>query len=97
MLADIYVLLLHPLLQVMQFIIIAGVVLSWLISFQVLNPHNPFVGRIWYALNTITEPLYRPLQRFIPPLGGMDFSPLILLLLINFLDRSVLPRLMGLI
>jgi YggT family protein len=60
-------------------IIIIQFVMSWLINFNVINRHQPMVGQIWYTLNRITEPVYRPIRRMLPDMGGIDFSPVIVL------------------
>ncbi len=60
-------------------IIILQFVMSWLINFNVINRHQPIVQQIWYTLNRITEPVYRPIRRMLPDMGGLDFSPLIVL------------------
>ncbi len=60
-------------------IIILQFVMSWLINFNVINRHQPMVQKIWYTLNRITEPVYRPIRRMLPDMGGLDFSPLIVL------------------
>jgi YggT family protein len=60
-------------------IIILQFVMSWLINFNVINRHQPIVQKIWYTLNRITEPVYRPIRRMLPDMGGLDFSPLIVL------------------
>ena len=84
-----------PLLQFIDYVIglyeivvIAAVVFSWLIAFNVINAHNPFVRSLWQALNAVTEPLLKPIRRMMPDLGGLDISPIILLLALLFL-RSV--------
>ena len=61
-------------------IIIAQVILSWLINFDVINRRQPIVWQIWQGLNRITEPIYRPIRRFLPDLGGIDVTPIIVLL-----------------
>jgi YggT family protein len=70
------------LIDVVWFIIIAHVIMSWLISFNVLNRHQPLVWQIWTGLNRLLEPFYAPIRRFMPDLGGLDLSPLILLVLL---------------
>jgi len=60
-------------------IIILQFVMSWLINFNVINRHQPMVQQIWYTLNRLTEPVYRPIRRFLPDMGGLDFSPVIVL------------------
>jgi YggT family protein len=78
-----------PVLTLLVFVIFAGVVLSWLIAFNVVNPHNQFVSLVWRFTSAITEPLLRPIRRVIPPLGGMDLSPLVLLLVIFALQNII--------
>ncbi|MGB0506886.1 MAG: YggT family protein [Pikeienuella sp.] len=68
------------LLMVIKFVywvVIANVVMSWLISFNVLNIHQPFVRAIWTGLNRITEPVFRPIRNFLPQTGGLDFTPIV--------------------
>jgi YggT family protein len=67
-------------LDVVWFFIIAHVIMSWLINFQVLNLHQQFVAQIWYGLNRILEPLYGPVRRLLPPMGGLDLAPLAVLI-----------------
>ena len=61
------------------YIIIAGAVMSWLIAFNVINPYNQFVRALWQGLNALTEPVLRPIRRYMPDLGGIDISPLVLI------------------
>jgi YggT family protein len=70
-------------LQVAIWIIIAQAILSWLVAFNVINVHNDFVRTFLNALDRITAPLYRPIRRLLPDFGGLDFSPLVVLLLIQ--------------
>lgn len=67
------------LLSVVQFIIIIHIILSWLINFQVLNLNQPLVGQIWDGLNRLLEPIYSRIRTFLPNMGGIDLSPLVLL------------------
>lgn len=67
-------------LNVVWFIIIAHVIMSWLIQFQVLNLHQQLVAQIWYGLQRLTEPMYRPIRRILPPMGGLDLAPLVALI-----------------
>ncbi|MFQ5567230.1 MAG: YggT family protein [Paracoccaceae bacterium] len=60
-------------------IIIIQFIMSWLISFDVINTRNPLVSQVWYALNRITAPVYRPIRRILPDMGGLDFSPVVVL------------------
>ena len=81
------------LLHIVTWIIIIQAVLSWLTYFNVINEHNDFVRQLLYALNRMTGPLYRPIRRIMPDFGGLDFSPLVVLLLIQILSNIVIPRL----
>jgi YggT family protein len=85
--------IIHPLLNLLWFVVLAGVILSWLISFNVVNTSNQFVALVWRMTSAITEPLLAPIRRVLPPLGGMDFSPIVLLLLIGFVQGYVLVEL----
>jgi YggT family protein len=73
------------LLRVLTYIIIAQAILSWLVAFNVINTYNDFVRSFLTALDRITAPLYRPIRRVLPDFGGIDFSPLVVLLLIYVL------------
>ncbi|WP_299955956.1 YggT family protein [uncultured Roseobacter sp.] len=68
------------LLDVLWFIIIAHVIMSWLINFQVLNTRQQLVAQIWYGLNRLLEPIYGPVRRILPAMGGIDLAPLAVLL-----------------
>jgi YggT family protein len=70
------------LLRVLTYVIIAQAILSWLVAFNVINTYNDFVRSFLSALDRITEPLYRPIRRIMPDFGGIDFSPMVVLLLI---------------
>jgi YggT family protein len=73
------------LLQILGWVIIAQVILSWLIAFNVLNTSSAGLRAFINALERILGPLYRPIRRILPDFGGIDFSPLVLLLLIQVL------------
>jgi len=75
------------------YIIIAGAIMSWLIAFNVVNPYNQFVRSVWQGLNAVTEPLLRPIRRRMPDLGGLDFSPLVLILACWFVQLVVIGNL----
>ena len=70
------------LLRVLSYVIIAQAILSWLVAFNVINTHNDFMRSFLGALDRLTEPLYRPIRRILPDFGGIDFSPIVVLLLI---------------
>ena len=70
-------------LSVVQFIIFAHIIMSWLINFNVLNRHQPLVWQVWTGLERLLEPVYGPIRRILPDFGGLDFSPLVVLLAIQ--------------
>jgi YggT family protein len=78
--------ILRLLLDVLWWVIIIQVVLSWLFAFNVLNTTSDGLRRFVEALDRVTEPLYRPIRKILPDFGGIDFSPLILLLLLGVLQ-----------
>ena len=63
-------------LDIIWFFIIAHVIMSWLINFQVLNLRQPIVAQIWDGLNRLLEPIYAPIRRVLPQTGGLDLAPL---------------------
>ena len=81
-------------LNVVIFIIIGQVIVSWLLAFNILNMANQFVATIANALYQITEPLLRPIRSFVPNFGGLDISPIILFLAIYFIRLVILYPLM---
>jgi YggT family protein len=85
--------ILDLLLSVLMWIIIIQAVLSWLVAFNVVNTSNDFVRQLLYALSRLTEPLYRPIRRVLPDFGALDFSPLVVLLIIQILRSIVIPHL----
>ncbi|MCB1352393.1 MAG: YggT family protein [Rhodobacteraceae bacterium] len=66
-------------LDIMWWFVIAHVVMSWLINFNVLNRNQPLVWQIWVGLNRVLEPIYGPIRRVLPSMGGLDLSPLIVI------------------
>ena len=82
------------LLRVAMYIIILQAILSWLVAFNVINMQNDFARSFLRALDRMTEPLYRPFRKILPDFGGLDFSPLIVLLLIIILKDYLLPAAM---
>ena len=68
------------LLNILYFVVIAHVIMSWLINFQVLNLRQPLVAQIWDGLNRLLEPIYRRVRQYVPPMGGIDLAPLIVLI-----------------
>jgi YggT family protein len=76
----------HLLLDVLWWIIIVQAILSWLLAFNVLNTGSQGVRSFAVALDRITAPLYRPIRALLPDFGGLDFSPLVVLILIQIID-----------
>ncbi|MCZ4341857.1 YggT family protein [Sphingomonadaceae bacterium G21617-S1] len=74
------------LLGVLRWIIIIQAIMSWLVAFNVINTYNDFVRQVLFALDKITEPIYRPIRRVMPDFGALDLSPLVALLLIIILQ-----------
>ena len=77
------------LLNILSIIVIVQVILSWLVAFNVVNLQQSFVRGLYVALEKITAPLYRPIHKILPDFGGIDFSPLVLLIAINVLSMLV--------
>lgn len=75
------------LLQIATWIIIAQVIISWLVAFNVINRGSGFVYGLVQALEKLTDPLYRPIRKIMPDFGGIDFSPLILILALQILRK----------
>lgn len=82
-------------LDIYKWILIISVVLSWLIAFNVINTYNRVVAQISDIFYRLTEPVLRPIRRFMPDLGGLDISPIAVLLLIFFLQTLLYDMLRG--
>ena len=76
-------------LKLYWWVVIANVIISWLIAFNIVNTHNKFVWQINYALHKLTNPLLSPIQQILPNLGGIDISPVILIIVLHF-ARNIL-------
>lgn len=83
------------LIGVVRIFIIAHFIMSWLIQFQVLNIRQPLVSQIWYGLSRLLEPIYAPIRRFMPQLGGIDLAPLVALLGLEALRIVVFNQLIA--
>lgn len=83
------VFLLLTILDLLLWAVIISAIMSWLIAFEVINTHNKFVYMIYDFLSRVTQPLLNPIRRFMPNLGGIDISPIILILLIYFLQSLI--------
>jgi len=76
-------------IQIYTWVLIASAVLSWLLAFGIINRHSPVVNQVGRFLYQVTEPVLRPIRRFVPLIGGVDLSPLIVILLL-WLLRNLL-------
>jgi YggT family protein len=86
-------LVLHYLIQAVIWIVIGNAILSWLIAFDVINMRNATARQVVRFFDSVTRPLLRPFRRFIPPLGGIDVTPVILIILLEAADQALLPAL----
>ena len=77
-------------LDVIWFLMIAHIIMSWLINFQVLNLRQPLIAQLWDGLNRILEPLYGPIRRILPQTGGLDLAPLIVFIGIIVLRQALI-------
>lgn len=73
--------------QLIVIVLIVNAVISWLLAFEIVSRRNAFVAQIWEFTQRVTDPLLKPLRRIIPPIGGMDLSPIVLILGLLFLER----------
>jgi YggT family protein len=86
--------ILDGLLGLLVIAIIISAILSWLVAFDVINLRNPMVYNIARFLDAVTRPILRPVQKIIPPIGGVDISPIIVLLVIQGIRIYLLPQLL---
>jgi YggT family protein len=86
-------LILHYLIQAVIWLIIAYVIITWLVSFDVINMRNPMANQVVRFLERVNRPLLRPVSRIIPTLGGLDLSPMIVIIVLMAADQALLPAL----
>ena len=86
--------LLKLVLDVVFFVMIVHIVMSWLITFNVLNLRQPLVAQLWDGLNRLLEPVYAPIRRMLPNTGTLDLAPLVAFLVVIALRDIILPRLL---
>ncbi len=79
--------LFNTIIQLYIYVLVASAVLSWLVAFNVVNVRNPIVSQIGEFLYRVTEPVLRPIRNLLPNLGGIDISPIILILLLLFAQK----------
>ena len=87
--------LFNTVIDLIIFLIFAMVIMSWLVAFNVVNPRNRLVSQIERSLRALTDPILWPVRRIVPTLGGLDISPLIVLLLLEFIRRLVNSLVLG--
>jgi YggT family protein len=75
-----FLVIFNMIINLAWWIIIIQAVMSWLISFNVVNVRQPFVYQVWSSMNRLTEPVYRPIRNLLPNMGGIDLTPIIVLL-----------------
>lgn len=83
------------LLNIAWWIVIIHIVMSWLINFDVINVRQPFVRSVWYGLERLLDPIYRPIRNALPSMGGLDLAPLVVILGIAVLRIVIANNLMG--
>jgi YggT family protein len=83
--------LVYTLLSLIIFAMVVNAILSWLIAFDVVNMRNRFVYQLTRFLDAVTRPLLRPVQKIIPPFGGVDISPVIVIIVLIGIQRYLLP------
>ena len=76
-------------LNIAYFLVLAHFIMSWLVNFQVLNVRQPLVAQIWDGLNRLLQPVYGRIRRVLPAMGGLDLSPIVVIVVIFFLQRLV--------
>jgi YggT family protein len=85
-------------LTIIWWIFLIMIIMSWLINFNVINTRNQFVDTVWRIVNQITEPILKPIRRIVPPIGGLDLSPIIVFVIIFFLQSFIandVPRMLA--
>jgi len=85
-----FVELISTVIQLYVYVLVAWIALSWLISFEVINRRQPAVQRINYSLFKLTDPPLKRIRKYMPDLGGIDISPIVLILLLHFLDELLI-------
>lgn len=76
-------------LTIVWWVFLIMIIMSWLISFNVINTRNDFVAAVWRVVNAITEPILRPIRRVLPSMGGLDLSPIVVFVIIFFLQNWI--------
>lgn len=87
--------LFNTVVDLYSFLVIVAVIMSWLLSFGIINRHNQFVDMIWRTAQNLTEPALRPIRNMMPNLGGIDISPVVLIIGLGALKIGVNTYLLG--
>jgi YggT family protein len=87
--------LLLNVIELYTFVVFASFILSWLIAFDIVNTRSQAIWSIRRVVDALTEPVYRPIRRYVPPIGGLDFTPMIVLLGLYFLRDLIAHGLTG--
>ena len=87
--------LLSTLINLVIFVLFAWVIMSWLVSFDVINTRNPFVATLYRILNQLTAPMLRPIQRVLPTFGGLDLSPLVVIVVVGAVAADAVALVLG--
>ncbi|MEJ5217757.1 YggT family protein [Cognatishimia sp. D5M38] len=85
---------LRLILDVVFFIMIVHIIMSWLINFNVLNLGQQFVAQLWYGLNRLLEPIYTPIRNFLPNTNPLDLAPLVAFIIVISLRDYILPAIL---
>ena len=81
--------LLIQILEIYKWVVIAAVIVSWLVAFNVINEHHNFVRTLLRILYTLTEPVFRPVRKILPAIAGLDLSPIVVFVVIWFLQYTI--------
>jgi YggT family protein len=87
--------IIDAILALAEFAIVVSAIMSWLVAFDVINLRNRFVYQVAHFLDAVTRPILRPFQRFIPPLGGVDITPILVIIVLQAIRSALLPWLFG--
>ena len=87
--------LFNTVVDLYSFMIIVAVIMSWLFAFGIINRHNQFVDSVWRAMQALTEPVLRPIRNMLPNMGGVDISPVVLLIGLKAVQIGVNAYLLG--
>ena len=89
---------LSMILTLVWWVFLIMIIMSWLINFNIINTGNRIVDAIWRIVNQVTEPILKPIRRVLPSMGGLDLSPIVVFIIIFFLQSFIardLPRMLG--